>query len=106
MPDVSNYGRITFRMTKTKDIEYGENDAIAGTLKAQEAKVRINMFIDGDLLLEIRAQAQRQNTKYQTLINQSLRKLFLDDDQSVDVKDFKELRHRVEMLEASLKRQA
>ena len=93
-------------MTKTKDIEYREKEASAGDLKAQEAKVRINMFIDGDLLLEIREQARRQNTRYQTLINQSLRKLFLDDGQSVDVKEFKDLRHRVEVLETSLKKRA
>lgn len=90
----------------TESIEYGKKDAIAGDLQAQEAKVRINMFIDGDLLLEIRAQAKRHNTKYQTLINQSLRKLFLGDDQSVDVEEFKELRHRVDILEAALKKPA
>ena len=93
-------------MSKTKDIEYGEKDAIDGVLKAQEAKVRINMFIDGDLLLKIRELAKQHNTKYQTLINQSLRKLFLDDSPIVDAKDFKDLQHRVEILEVTLKKQA
>lgn len=93
-------------MSKIKDLEYAEKDTIDGTLKAQEAKVRINMFIDGDLLLKIREVAKQHNTKYQTLINQSLRKLFLDDSLTVDVKDFKDLQHRVEILESSLKKQA
>ena len=93
-------------MSKTKDIEYGEKDAIDGVLKTQEAKVRINMFIDGDLLLKIRELAKQHNTKYQTLINQSLRKLFLDDNPIVDAKDFKDLQHRVEILEVTLKKQA
>lgn len=79
---------------------------IEGELKTEEAKVRINMFIDGDLLIKIREEAKNRNTKYQTLINQSLREFFLNEQNIVNVDEFKELKHRVELLEALLKKQA
>ena len=92
--------------TKNKEVEYAKKDQIDSELKASEAKVRVSMFIDGDLLLHIREIAKENNSKYQTLINQSLRELFLGEKRMIKIEDFEELRHRIEILEAALKRQA
>jgi uncharacterized protein (DUF4415 family) len=57
-----------------------ENDLIldeASHLDPQQVKARLSMFIDQDLLDEIRRQAQTKGAKYQTFLNATLRDLFL-----------------------------
>jgi uncharacterized protein (DUF4415 family) len=51
-----------------------------GKIDHSQVKVRITIMVDGDVLLAAKELARRNHTKYQTLINHELRKVFLDDD--------------------------
>ena len=47
----------------------------------RHVKVRISMFVDSDVLAAIKAQAKRKGRiGYQTLINQKLREIFLQEE--------------------------
>ena len=50
-----------------------EDKYIEGSLLPEKTKVRVNMFIDGDTLMEVRAMAKKSGSKYQTLLNKLLR---------------------------------
>ena len=51
----------------------------------KNVKIRISMFVDGDVLEAAKKSAkQRGDIGYQTLINQKLRELFLDEESVED----------------------
>ncbi len=89
-------------MAKKIDIRYGKDDLIDGDLPPQEAKLKITIYLDGDLLLEVRRQAKNAGKKYQTMINESLRDAFLNQKARVDPQDFQRLVERVAILEKAL----
>ena len=48
----------------------------------QATKVRITMWVDGDVILAARAEAKGVNKKYQTLLNERLRDAFISQGQN------------------------
>lgn len=89
-------------MAKKSEIRYGKDDLIDGDLPPQEAKLKITIYLDGDLLLEVRRQAKKAGKKYQTMINEWLRDAFLNQKAKVDPYDFQRLVERVAILEKAL----
>ncbi len=89
-------------MAKKSEIRYGKDDLIDDDLSPQEAKLKVTIYLDGDLLLEVRRQAKKAGKKYQTMINESLRAFFLDQKTKVDPQDFQRLVERVAILEKAL----
>lgn len=79
---------------------YGTKDQIEGNLLYSDAKIKVSMFLDGDLLKVLKEQAVNRNTKYQTLINQTLRDLFMGQSNAVDPIEFKNLKTKVDLLES------
>ncbi|MBX3033234.1 MAG: hypothetical protein KF865_04855 [Bdellovibrionaceae bacterium] len=61
-------------------------------LEPQNHKVRITTFLDGDILEELKKRANKQGTKYQTLLNRLLR-------ESLWASQKDELADRLEKLE-------
>ena len=82
-----------------KQINYGEKDVVTEELDISKAKVKVSMFLDGDLLAEIKEQAKISGVKYQTFINQTLRQIFMDESTRFDSKDYSDLKKRVTILE-------
>lgn len=67
------------KSSKAAKIKYGKRDLLNETdLDPKNHKVRITSFIDGDILAELKARAEQQGTKYQTLLNQLLRQALKD----------------------------
>ena len=92
---------------KGNKIKYGEKDHIKGELDYNAAKIKVSVFLDGDLLQAIKVDAKATNQKYQSLINQALREVFLREMRPIDPNDYQQLKQRVEILEkAFLKKQA
>lgn len=89
-------------MAKRNEVRYGKNDLLDNDLVPQEAKLKVTIYLDGDLLLEVRRQAKRTGKKYQTLINESLRDLFLAKETRVDPVEFQRLMERVAILEKAV----
>jgi uncharacterized protein (DUF4415 family) len=59
-----------------KKINYGKKNLIADEpYNPSDAKVRISILIDGDILLGFKKQAARTGIPYQTLMNAKLREL-------------------------------
>ena len=59
---------------KTCKIDIGPNE-----FSPQKGKFRVNMFVDLDVVDAIRKIASKRNMPYQTLINQKLRELFMNE---------------------------
>ena len=70
--------------TNKKDIIYGDVEISEEDLKIENAKVRVNTWIDGDIVQELRRRAESENTKYQTLLNNLLRASVFKKDASLD----------------------
>ena len=70
--------------TNKKDIVYGDVEISEEDLKIENAKVRVNTWIDGDIVQELRRRAKSENTKYQTLLNNLLRVSVFKKDASLD----------------------
>ena len=49
----------------------------ADDLDNKNMKIRVNCWIDGDVVLELRKKAKQQKAKYQTLLNIALRQAVL-----------------------------
>jgi len=62
------------RKIKTGNIEIGPNE-----FSSKHGKFRVNMFVDLDVVDEIRKAAAKRHLPYQTLINQKLREIFMDE---------------------------
>jgi hypothetical protein len=83
-------------------VTYGKNDLVDSNMSPQEAKLKVTIYLDGDILLEIRRQAKRAGKKYQTLINESLRDVFVAQQARVDPIEFQRLLDRVALLEKAV----
>ena len=59
---------------KTGKVEIGSDE-----FNPKNGKFRVNMFVDLDIVDEIRKVASKRNIPYQTLINQKLREVFLSE---------------------------
>ena len=70
--------------TNKKDIVYGDVEISEEDLRIENAKVRVNTWIDGDIVQELRRRAKSENTKHQTLLNNLLRASVFKKDASLD----------------------
>lgn len=59
---------------KTGNIEIGSDE-----FNPKRGKFRVNMFVDLDVVDEIRDIAAKRHIPYQTLINQKLREIFMNE---------------------------
>ena len=66
-------------MTKEEFLKYTEDlkNADPGNRNSDPKKVRVSMWMNIDTLNAIRARANETGSKYQTLINQTLREVFV-----------------------------
>lgn len=62
----------------------------------EQHKVRVNMFVDGDVVLAVRKAAKDEGIKYQTLINKTLREFFV---RGTDPSELNKMKRRIEVLE-------
>ena len=68
--------------SKKSKLQYGKVDISSDSLHPKNAKFRVTMFIDLELLDELRKRAAKRNLPYQTFINQFLRdSIFGKDDE-------------------------
>jgi len=70
--------------TNKNDIVYGDVEITEEDLDFSKAKIRVNTWIDGDIVQELRERAKRENTKYQTLLNGLLREIVFKESFSMD----------------------
>lgn len=91
-------------MAKKSELHYAEKDQIEGDLMPQEVKLKVTIYLDGDVLLEVRRRAKNEGKRYQTMINESLRDLFLNQKSRIDPQEFQQLIERVSVLEKALSR--
>lgn len=62
------------RKIKTGNVEIGPDE-----FNPKKGKFRVNMFVDLDVVDEIRKIAAKRHIPYQTLINQKLREIFMNE---------------------------
>ena len=74
------------RSTKSKKIKYGHVELPDEAFNPKNAKFRVTMFIDLDVLAEIRKYAAKKGLPYQTYINQHLRNSFLGYDEETKIR--------------------
>lgn len=79
-------------MKKNKDIIYGDIEITQEELL--NPKIRINTWIDLDVIEALKLRAKREGTKYQTLLNKILRQTVLDKQDPIA-----EIMKRLESLE-------
>ncbi len=84
-------GMNTSQKKKTKKIS-------AEDLDNKNMKVRVNCWVDGEVILELKKRAKKQKTKYQTLLNSALRQAVLGEQE--------ELEKRVKRLESLVLKKA
>ena len=70
--------------TNKKDIVYGDVEVSDEDLKIENAKVRVNTWVDMDIVQELKRKAKLENTKYQTLLNSLLRESLFEKKVSLD----------------------
>ena len=75
--------------------EYGKYE-VEGALDLKKAKVKVTIYIDGDVLERAKSEAKLKHTKYQTLINSLLRETLMTEKSRLDL-----LEERVLQLEAA-----
>ena len=61
--------------------EYGDFE-VEGNLDLKQAKVKVTIYLDGDVLENARKIAKKEHVKYQALINSILRKSLLIESQA------------------------
>lgn len=65
---------------KTKNIKYSKKDKLPpDEFEKKNSKVRITTFIDLDILEKLKEEAAETGSKYQTLLNEKLRKILLEE---------------------------
>lgn len=84
---------------KKKDIVFGHVELDADEFDPKYSKVRITTFIDLDILEALKAIAKKQGRGYQTLLNETLRKVVLGEKASVENELLEKLISRIERLE-------
>lgn len=72
---------------------------IEGPLRIEDAKIKVTLYLDGDILKAVKLKAKEENKKYQSLVNETLREVFLDE--KPIRKELQDLAKRVELLEAN-----
>ena len=65
---------LIMKKIKTGNVEIGPDE-----FNPKKGKFRVNMFVDLDVVDEIRKVAARSHVPYQTLINQKLREIFMNE---------------------------
>lgn len=66
------------KKNKKKSIQYGKTDLLSeDSFNSKETKFRVSMYIDLDVLEEVRKRAKQKGLPYQTYINQYLRETHL-----------------------------
>lgn len=70
---------------KPGKIEYGNVELSPGDLDPRKVKFRVTMFLDLDLVEEIRHRAAADGDKYQPWINRLLRRVILGEKSQIDV---------------------
>ncbi|MDZ4676379.1 MAG: hypothetical protein SGI74_02625 [Oligoflexia bacterium] len=75
-----------------------KTEITAEDLDNKNMKIRVNCWIDGEVILELRKKAKQQRTKYQTLLNEFLRQAVLGEKP--------ELEERVKRLESLVLKKA
>ena len=66
------------RKTRNGKIQYGDKDLLGqDAFDPKGTKFRVSMYIDLDVLTEIRIRAKKKGLPYQTYINQCLRETHL-----------------------------
>jgi uncharacterized protein (DUF4415 family) len=83
--------------TNKKDIIYGDVEITEAELDLSNAKVRVNTWIDGDIVQELKKRSKKENTKYQTLLNSLLREVVFKKDISMN-----EILERLNQLESKV----
>ncbi len=86
-------------MSKRKEV-----DIIESELDFKKAKVKISMWIDGDLLEAIREETRKETGSskgYQTFLHQKLREMFLNRDRW-DAAKIQEIERRLALLEKAV----
>jgi len=85
---------------KNKNINYGKKELLADEdFEPKNIKVRINTYIDLDVIDALKKEAKRNGEKYQTLLNQKLREIVLDD----KITTIKDIERRLKKVENLLK---
>ena len=69
-----------------KKIKYGKVEIPSDALDPKNAKFRVTMFIDLDVLDELRKRASKKGLPYQTYINQVLRGVTLGDEDEARIR--------------------
>lgn len=81
-------------------IKYGDKDVLPDQeFDPRDAKVRISIMIDGDILDRYKKEAERLHTKYQTLMNQKLRESLSEGESSPNSVTLKNISDRMDRLE-------
>jgi uncharacterized protein (DUF4415 family) len=83
----------TTKKKRDRDIVLGSVSATPKELSLKDAKIRITMMVDLDIVEEYRALAKKTGSKYQTLMNQKLREALHAEKEKMD------LAERVKQLE-------
>ncbi len=90
------------RFIEGTDIDKVRNAAERLGPNVKKAKVRITCMLDRDVLDALRMQADENNTRYQTLMNQILRRhLFAGEDHYITREDFTRLLDELEKIMAT-----
>lgn len=80
-------GTNTSKKGKVKSLEEALDKAIAAPRK--DAKVKVNAWIDADVVEALMAEAEETGGKYQTLMNRYLRAAVLKEVSRADIKAIK-----------------
>jgi uncharacterized protein (DUF4415 family) len=83
----------TTKKKRDRDIVLGSVSATPEEFSLKDAKIRITMMVDLDVVEEYRALAKKMGSKYQTLMNQKLREALQTEKEKMD------LAERVKKLE-------
>jgi predicted DNA binding CopG/RHH family protein len=74
------------RSTKSKKIKYGKVELPDEAFNSKNAKFRVTMFIDLDVIDEVRKRAAHKGLPYQTYINQLLRNTVLGSEEDEHIR--------------------
>ena len=77
-----------------KDIVEGKVNLTESDLDIKKAKVRVNTWIDGDIVLKLKKEAKKMGKGYQTLLNETLRETLFKEKSPM-----KEILQRLDRLE-------
>lgn len=69
-------------MKINKKIQYGNVELEEGFEDPKNHKLKITMWIDGDILLELKKRATKSKGRYQTLMNEILREYLFNEKSS------------------------